>query len=307
MGGTRSARWASSDELTSSDAGRITMPVAKSLQVIEPRQSGALERLREAWHRRGLLPYFSKRMVEKLYLRTWLGVVWVPLRPILTVVSSVFVFGGVLGVASHGVPYVIFLLVGLSAWQLFAMSALWATRSLELNRRFLRWVYVPRILILLSSLAVAGIYFSVLLLLTLLAIGYFGLVDGELYLELSPKLLIAGSGLLLAMAMAIAIGFFTSIYGAHARDVRFSLQYLLGFWYFLTPVLYPLSEVPESYRWVAEFNPMSAPIQMIQYGVLGVGSVPMTSLTVTLATVAVLGTLGSWFFLRSESAALDAA
>src|SRR4051794_17965008 len=88
--------------------------------VIEPRGLSLPERAREVWQRRALIPFFWKRSLERRYLRTWLGWVWLPLRPAVETASRVFVFGGVLSVPTqHGIPYLVFFLAGQSAWGLF--------------------------------------------------------------------------------------------------------------------------------------------------------------------------------------------
>jgi lipopolysaccharide transport system permease protein len=134
--------------------------------VIEPRRRGAVARLREAWSYRRIVRHLGKRLVQKLYRRTWLGPVWILIRPLSAVAGSLFVFGGVLKVGSEGLPYAVFFLTGMSTWQLFAASAFWATRSLELNRRFLRSIYVPRLLVLLSSLAIPLLFFGIYFVMT---------------------------------------------------------------------------------------------------------------------------------------------
>jgi lipopolysaccharide transport system permease protein len=120
-----------------------------------------------------------------------------------------------------------------------------------------------------------------------------------------PGLLISVAALVLTFALCAAIGLFTSVYGAQARDVRFSLNYAMGFWYFFTPVLYPLSTVPSSYRTLMELNPMTAPMEMFRNGIFGTGGVPMLGLAATIVTIVVVGSLGLRFFIRSEAAALD--
>ncbi len=130
------------------------------------------------------------------------------------------------------------------------MSAFWATRSLELNRRFLTRIYVPRVLVLVSALSVSGALFLVYVIMTLLAFATYLAVEGHLYLELGPELLIALAGLVLSAAVALSIGLFTSVLSVQARDVRFALRYLLGFWAYLTPIYYSLDTVPSGLRTV---------------------------------------------------------
>ena len=112
-------------------------------------------------------------------------------------------------------------------------------------------------------------------------------------------------GCILAVLIATSIGFFTSVYGAQARDVRFALGYFLGFWFFLTPVIYPLSTIPADYRTLASLNPMLAPIEMVKQGLLGTGEITATSLASTSVFILVVGGLGYWFFWRSEAKAVD--
>lgn len=276
-----------------------------ALRLIEPRRPGAPERAREFWRYRRLVPYFGRRFVEKLYLRTWLGWAWLPLRPILDVVAGAVVFGGILTIPSNGKPYLLFFLIGTAAWRLFSGATYWAARSVELNRRFLRLMYLPRLILLTASTAPPLAHFLVYVTLTVMALGGYAVVDGEVHVRVQAATLLAPVGLGLAVALALTTGLFTSVYGAQARDVRFSLNYLLGVWYFFTPVIYPLSAVPSGFRTVAELNPVTAPVEMVRFGMLGTGGVPATGLAITIATILVLGAAGLRFFLRSEAEALD--
>jgi lipopolysaccharide transport system permease protein len=275
------------------------------VQVIEPRRPGPFERLREAWAYRSLLRFFARRFIEKMYVRTWLGKLWIPLRPVLSVGARVLIFGGLLGVPSEGTPYLLFFLVGIAAWELFSQTAYWATRSIELSRAVLKRIYVPRLTVLLASVAPSGLTFLVYLgMLTISVIGFW-IADGVLYVELGPQTPIALAGLGLMVLLALGIGFWTSVYGAQARDVRFSLVYLTSFWFFLTPVIYPLSAVPETYRSLVAFNPMTAPVEMVKLGLLGTGTITVLAVAVCLSVVVGLCVSGFWFFSRSEALAVD--
>lgn len=286
----------------------MTSPVAASShkpRVIEPRQPGALQRAREAWGFRGLVPFFGRRFVEKLYMRTWLGWLWVPLRPTLDFGTRVLIFGGLFGVTTTGVPYLLFVLVGMSAWELFDRTAYWSTRSLELNRKFLRRLYLPRLTIIAGATFPAAVIYLVYVVLFAIALGYYLLVDGRLYLQLGPESVLALAGLGLFVALALSIGLWLSVYAAQARDVRFFLSYVLGFWFFLTPIVLPLQQVPAGFRTFMELNPATAPVELVRQGLLGTAPVLASSLIATFVALAVVGGSGLWFFTRSEAAALD--
>jgi lipopolysaccharide transport system permease protein len=98
----------------------------------------------------------------------------------------------------------------------------------------------------------------------------------------------------------VAIGLFTAPIAMRARDVRFLLAYVMGLWYFVTPVIYPTSYLPEAYRPIAELNPLTAPVELVKYGVLDTAPPTALSLGISLVTLAVLSVAGLVFFLRSE-------
>lgn len=276
-----------------------------AVRIIEPRAPGLLAALREFWRYRGLTAYFGRQMLMKLYRRTWLGWLWIPLRPTVQVITSAFVFGGLLGVSSGDVPYPIFFLVTFAAWELFSFSLLWGTRSIEQGRRVLKKMYVPRLTCLSGALAPAGAVFLVYLVMAVLVLGGYALVDGRLFIDVGPQLPLALVGLALCLAVAFSVALFTSVYAARARDVRFGVGYLLGFWVFISPVIYPLSEVPDAYRPVTVLNPMTFPLELYRLGLFGQGELPPVSIASTLIVVVVVGGLGLRFFNRSEALALD--
>lgn len=273
--------------------------------MIRPRHGGVGQRVREFWEYRRLIPFFGMRFLHKTYARTWLGWFWVPLRPILTVGSQVLIFGALLGVPSNGIPYLLFFLVGMSAWQLFATCAYWATRCVELSKRFLKQLYLPRLILLLAASTPALVDFGLYVVIIAVAVVGYGIADGTIYLNLDPGLLVAVGGLVLAVALALSIGLWTCVYGAQARDVRFGLRYVLSFWFILTPVIYPFSVVPDQYRDLMAMNPMTAPVEMVKSGLLDAGDVTLLAVLASLGWITLISATGLRFFLRSEAAAVD--
>jgi homopolymeric O-antigen transport system permease protein len=258
------------------------------------------------WAYRRLLPFFGLTFVRKSYQRTKLGVLWIPLRPALGVGARVLIFGGLLGVPSGGVPYLIFFLVGMAAWQFFYRALYWATRSVELSRRFLTRIYLPRLLIMLSTVIPSLVELGLYLVMLLIAVVYYVFADGTTHLHLGVETLLSVAAIVLLLLLAFSIGLWTSVFGAQSRDMRFTLSHVLSFWYLLSPVIYPLSLVPSGFRTLAQLNPVTAPLEMMRYGLIGNGDIEPTGLAITLGSILVVGTSGLWFFSRSESAALDA-
>lgn len=282
-----------------------TIVDSASVRLIEPRQPAMGERLRETWVYRRLVWYFSKRFIQKLYARTWLGRLWIPLRPGITLGSQILIYGGLLGAPSDGKPYALFFIIGSSVWEMFYRTAYFSTRSLELNKRLLKRLYIPRLVVLIGSAGAGLAMFFVYISFALGFVVYYYATSGTTHLGLGLNTLAVPVGLLMVLLIALSIGLWLSIYSARARDVRWTLRYALSFWFLITPVIYPLSQVPSGYRTAAELNPMAAPIEMIRYGLLGVGHFPPLALAVSIAAILVVGGGGLWFFNRSEASALD--
>jgi len=279
--------------------------MSATVRVIEPRHPGLPHRFRELWTYRRLIPFFSKQYIRKRYINTYLGWWWLPLRPVLEVGARVLLFGALLRVPSEGVPYLIFLLVGMSCWQLFQGGLYWATRSTELNKRFLGKIYLPRLLLLVSSISVELLELFMYAVIIALVVGFYAILDGVVYVQLGPELLVALAGYLMAIGLVWALGLFTSVYGAQSRDMRFALTRILAFWFFITPVLYPISIVPEQFRTLMALNPMTGPVELVKWGLLGVGEVQPLAVIASLATIATIGIAGLFFFASSEAAAVD--
>ena len=303
------ARWFRNESLTraATIAGEATSDAPESQDgwVIEPRRSGPVARARELWRYRRLLRYFAVRSVEKVVRRTILGNWWLLIRPLFPLAVSTIVFGGMLKVASNGVPYFLFLLVGTAIWDLFATSVMWATRSLDINRGLLTKIYVPRLLLPIATIAPALVTFAIYAALGVVTLIYYRIVDGRNYAVLGLESLWVVPAFFLTLALAIGIGFWTAFPALVARDVRFSLSYVLGFWVFLTPVLYPLSQVPEKWRWLVLLNPMAVYVEMFKWGVLGLGGIHPREIVIAVTITLAVTTSGLWFFDRSEAEAAD--
>jgi lipopolysaccharide transport system permease protein len=288
-----------------SPASATEPPADSATWVIEPRQAGLGARTREIWQYRRLIRFFAARAVEKLYRRTILGVAWIVIRPLFPLLVKTLIFGGLLEVASEGVPYFLFLVVGSTAWDLFAQSVTWATRSLEINRSFLSRIYVPRIILPVSMTAIPLVNFGIHLAVFAAALIWYRVQDGVWYVSGGLQALWMIPAALLALALALAISLWTSVPALIARDVRFTVGYVLGFWVYLTPVFYPLSSVSPRWQPVMALNPMATVAEMFKFGALGIGTVNPTHIATSVAVCLVVAASGVWYFMRAEATAAD--
>lgn len=273
--------------------------------VIEPHRGKAMARLRECWKYRKFLGFFADRTLKKVYARTILGWSWLILRPVAPILLATWVFGNLLAVPTGGVPYFLFYMVGLTCWHMFEHSWMWVTRSLEINRRVIQKIYVPRLILPLASVVPVVLEVFIYLVLICGAMVYFFVADDRLYVDMGPSLLIAPLMLLLCVVLAISLGLWTSVWGATVRDIRFTLRYVLQIWFYITPVVYPLSIIPEKWRWIIAVNPMVPVVETFKWSILGVGQPQWSGLLFTLLVIGVVGGAGLWYFTKAEAAALD--
>ena len=271
--------------------------------VIEPRKEELAARLRDVWRYRRLLSFFAGKSLSKMYQRTVLGSAWIFIRPLFPLIVNTIVFGRVLGVGSNGVPYFIFVTAGSALWDLFEQCVNWGTRSLELNRGFMARIYVPRLILLPATMTPAFMNFLISLGVLFVATVYYRVSTGVFYLTLS-HVGWAVLALVVSTTLALGIALWTSVPGLQARDVRFTLSYVMGFWLFLTPVLYPLNLGPK-YAWLLALNPMVATVNGFKYGLLGIGTIALRDWIVSIVMTAVVLTSGLWFFGRAEADAAD--
>jgi lipopolysaccharide transport system permease protein len=272
---------------------------------IEPRSAGVLARAREVWRYRRMFVFFADRAFRKLYQRTILGRAWVILRPLVPLLVRVVVFGALLDVGqSTGVPYFLFLAVGSAAWELFASALMWSTRSLELNGGILSRLYVPRLILPIATMAPALVYFAVHVAVIIGALIYYRFNDGVWYVS-SQWLIVAPVAVLLILLFALAIGLWTSVLGSGARDVRFGLGYMLEFWVYVTPVVYPLSLIPREGQWAIMLNPMAVFVLAFRGAVLGGEGPHPRQWAVAGAILVVALIAGLVFFHRAEAEAVD--
>ena len=280
-------------------AGTFKEP-SRRLTVIERRRPGVLSAFRELWRYRRFTLHFGRSILTRRYATAWLGLVWLPLRPVLNIAAKLLVFGGLVGITAGAIPYPVYFLLASGAWVLFAESVLWSIRALEMNRSVLRELHVPRLVVIAGALVPSGIDFLIHIALVSCGLLYYYLRTDHFYLELtllSP--LIVGAALLLLMLLGLGAGLILAA-GARARDVRFGLTYLVSFLYFLTPVIYPFELIPNEWKPVALLNPVTGAMELFKLGLIPGEEVSWKALVVTVTAVFALWVPGLWLFQRRE-------
>ena len=275
--------------------------------VIEPRQHGSFARLRELWSYRYLWWYFASATVTSLYRRSALGWLWLLMRVVAPIGLNAIVFGDMLDQAEkvERVPYFLFFLCGTTTWVLFERSLLFVTRSLERNRKLITKIYFPRLILPMSAIAPGLLYLLILLIVTVGTVVYYHRHEGLWYITFRPELLVAVAAIGLTLAFTVAVGLWTSVLQARYRDVRYGLRYVMPFWMYFTPIIYPVTAIPEKWRWLVALNPMAPIVELYKWGTLGQAHITARHLIISLVLIAITLVSGMWFFNREEAASID--
>jgi lipopolysaccharide transport system permease protein len=275
--------------------------------VIEPRQHGTFARLRELWSYRYLWWYFASNAVTGMYRRSMLGWLWLLVRVVAPVGLNALVFGGIFNQAQkvEHVPYFLFFLCGMTIWMVFERALYFVTLSIEKNRRLVTRVYFPRLVLPVSAVAPGLLYLAILVVVLVITVVVFYQREGIWYVRLSPRLLVSAAAVAACLLFAVAIGLWTSVLQARFRDVRYALRYVTPFWFLLTPVVYPMTDLSGRYPWLVALNPMAPIVEAFKWGTLGGGVFPTTAAVTSLSLIVVVMATGLWYFNREEAASVD--
>ncbi len=271
---------------------------ASATIVVERSRGWASLGLRDVWEYRELLLYLVWREIQGAYRQTALGLSWLFLRPVLNMVLLSFVFGRLVHVPSDGAPYPLFSLAALLPWGFFSNAVLRASRSLVDNMNVISKVYFPRLVIPIAGAASGLMDFgaSFCVLLAALLVYRAPLRVEALWLPVY---------LLLALGFALAVGLWLATLSVKYRDVSFAVTFLLQALMYISPVIYPVSIVPESVRFFFDLNPITVVIQGFRWALLDVGVAPGSNLLLASAVVLVGIVTGAYVFRRTERTVVD--
>ena len=257
--------------------------------------------LAELWDYRGLFFFLVWRDIKVRYAQTVLGAGWAILQPVLTMVVFTVIFGRFAQIPSDGVPYPVFSLAALVPWTYFATALAGAGNSLVASTNLITKVYFPRLVIpaapVLASLLDFGIGFVILLLAML---GY-GIVPSALSLGVLPLLVL---GMMLTSA---GVGCWLAALNIQYRDVKYITPFLVQVWMYASPIVYPMSIVPERFRAVYALNPMAGIIEGFRAVLLGTQRVPWPMIGISLMAGTVCFITGALYFRRMERVFADVA
>lgn len=230
--------------------------------VIKPRSGWHMLNFRELWAYRELLWVLTMRDIKVRYKQTVLGASWAIIRPVLTMVIFSVVFGQLAKMPSDGFPYPVFVYAALLPWTFFAAAITSSGQSLVGSANLVSKVYFPRLIIPLSSIGAGLVDLAVSTVVLLLMMAWFGV--GFTWNLLAMPLLLIG-----VVFAALGVGTLLSALTVAYRDFTHLTPFLVQIWMYVTPVIYPVSIVPEKWQWLLYLNPMTGLIEAFRSAFLG--------------------------------------
>jgi lipopolysaccharide transport system permease protein len=218
--------------------------------------------LRDLWEYRELLYFLTWRDIKVRYKQTALGMAWVVLQPLLLMLVFTMFFGRLVGLPSDGIPYPVFTYTALLPWQLFSRALNEGSMSLIAHERVITKTYFPRILLPASAVLASLVDFGIASLVLIGFLLFYGAQPGLAIFTLPLFVL------LVAMA-AFGVSLWLAAFNVLYRDVRYVLPFLTQIWMFATPIIYPISVVPDSWRLLYSLNPMVGVVEGFRWALLG--------------------------------------
>jgi homopolymeric O-antigen transport system permease protein len=230
--------------------------------VIESEDSGVQLNLGDLWFYRELLYFLTLRDIKVRYKQTLMGAAWVVIQPLMTMLIFTLVFNKFARLDTKDIPYPLFAYSGLLLWTFFSNAVTNGTYSLVNNSHLVTKVYFPRVFIPAAALAAGLVDLGIASLLLIALAIYYG-VSPSWGVLLVPLIV------LLAAMLALGVGLLASALTVKYRDLRHALPFIMQFWMFASPVIYPTNIVPEQWRWILLINPMTGILEGFRAALTG--------------------------------------
>ena len=278
----------------SEQVGRTASPVT----VIRPPKGWIPVNLRELWAYRELLYFFTWRDIKVRYKQTLFGFAWAVIQPLFTMIIFSLFFGALAKIPSEGIPYPLFSYAAVLPWTLFSEGLTRSSNSLVAEANLLQKVYFPRLLMPLAGVLSPVVDFAVAFVVLIGLMLYFGYYPSVMMFWILPFLL-------LELLLATGIGMWLSAINVEYRDVRYAIPFLIQLGLFASPVVYPVTFVPERFQALyGLLNPMAGIIEGFRWAIVGTKP-PSYLIIASIAIIVVILISGAFYFRRREKAFAD--
>lgn len=262
--------------------------------VIKPKNKFSISSdLKEIWIFKDLFYFLSWRDLKVRYKQTFIGVAWAIFQPFITMIVFTVFFGKLAKMPSDGIPYPIFVYVGLLIWHFFSSSLTEASSCLISNKNIVTKVYFPRLILPISATLTKFVDFFIASIILIGMMIYYKYTPNMLGLLILPLLL------MVSFMTAMGMGLFLSAINVKYRDVRYILPFFIQTLMFLTPVIYPTS-IAGKYSKLLALNPMTGVIKAARAAILGNAPINWLLLFISALAGLVLLVIGYIFFKKTE-------
>jgi len=271
--------------------------------VITPRKKWYDLQLRDLWRYRDLIVLFVRRDFVSRFKQTILGPLWYIIQPLLTSIVFTVIFGQIAKLPTDGLPQILFYMSGTVMWHYFSNCLTGTSNTFTSNAGIFGKVYFPRLVTPISLVISNLISFTIQLLFFLSFLTYFIVRGSDVKLTmwaLSLPLLV-----LLMAGLGLGFGIIVSSVTTKYRDLSYLVGFGVSLWMYATPVIYPVSTIPERWRWVADINPMTPIIETFRMGFLGAGNASWLGLAYSAGFMILILFLGIVIFNRVEKTFID--
>ena len=260
--------------------------------------------LKEVWQYRDLILLFTKRNFTVTYKQTVLGPAWLFLNPLISSIIYAFVFGGIAGIGTDGIPSILFYMCSNAIWIFFSTCVTKNASTFTANANVFGKVYFPRLTIPVSNVLSSVIQFGIQMLMVMGFLVYY-LVIGQVspnwgaWLLIPVELLHLG---LLGLGCGIIISSLTTKY----RDLAILVTFGVQLWMYITPIVYPMSQLGDGLvKTILMINPVTAPVEVLRYAILGQGTILPGYLVLSWGITITVVLFGIMIFNKVEKTFMD--
>ncbi len=272
--------------------------------VITPRKKTFQIDFKGLWEYRDLYKIYVRRNIVTVYKQTVLGLAWFFISPIFTTIMYMFVFGGLAGISTDGIPQAVFYLSGILMWNYFNACFGINSNVLAANSGIFSKVYFPRLIVPLAGMTSSLLTFLIQLLLLVVVYIYFVITGSPLHPQW--ELILLPVFLILIALTAMSWGMIVSSMTVKYRDLNNLISFGISLLMYATPIIYPMSVAADkSYGWVLKVNPLSGIFESFRYAVTGVGAMDWSGLLYCFGCLCVTMLIGLLMFGKAERNFID--
>jgi len=271
--------------------------------IIKPKRKIFDLQIRELIRYRDLIFLFVKRDFVTQYKQTILGPLWYIISPLISTVMYTFVFGNLAKIGTDGIPYTLFYYSGTMLWTFFSGCFTDSSNVFINNANIFGKVYFPRLVVPINYVFSNGIKIMVQFVMLTVFLAYHLFIGSPVQLSwfafLFPLIV------LWLAAIGIGSGIIISSLTTKYRDLRQLVAFAINLVMYAAPVVYPLSEIPQRFSWVAYANPICAPIELFRLWFFGAATVNTHMILSSLGITVFLVIAGLILFNQNEQNFID--